>query len=100
MDICLADRGFNIQELLVPFQVKLIIPPFLKKKKQPDVDDAVKTKQVANSRIHVERVIGRIKEFQIERSRDALSEEVRCLGGASIWPILAGILQYKVTKVG
>ena len=65
MDICLADRGFNIQELLVPFQVKLIIPPFLKKKKQLDVDDAVKTKKVANSRIHVERVIGRIKEFQI-----------------------------------
>ena len=65
MDICLAERGFNIQELLVPFQVKLIIPPFLKKKKQLDVDDAVKTKKVANSRIHVERVIGRIKEFQI-----------------------------------
>ena len=39
-------------------------------------------------------------DFHGKGSRDALSEEVRCLGGASIWPILAGILQYKVTKVG
>ena len=65
LDVCLADRGFNIQELLAPYQVKLIIPPFLKKNQQFDTKDCIKTKQVANARIHVERVIGRLKEFQI-----------------------------------
>ena len=33
-DTVLADRGFNIQELLLPYQVNLVIPPFLKKKQE------------------------------------------------------------------
>ena len=63
----LADmyRGFNIQELLLPNQVKLVIPPFLKKKKQFTIEDDTRTKQVANARIHIERVIGRLKDCDI-----------------------------------
>ena len=69
-DTVLADRGFNIQELLLPNQVKLVIPPFLKKKKkkkkkQFTIEDDTRTKQVANARIHIERVIGRLKDFDI-----------------------------------
>ena len=63
-DTVLADRGFNIQELLLPFQVNLAIPPFLKKKTQLSLEDA-RTKHVANARIHIERVIGRVKDFDI-----------------------------------
>ena len=46
----------------------LVIPPFLKSKKQfSDADDR-RTKQVANAQIHIERVIGRIKDFDIMKS--------------------------------
>ncbi len=50
-DILLADRGFNIQELFLDKGVTLVIPPFLKSKKQfSDADDR-RTKQVANAQI-------------------------------------------------
>lgn len=64
-DVCMADRGFNIQDILAPHMVHLVIPPFLKKGKQLSVKDNIKTKTVANARIHIERVIGRLKEFRI-----------------------------------
>ena len=64
-DTVLADRGFNIQELLLPYQVNLAIPPFLKKKKQFSLEDDARTKQVANARIHIERVIGKVKDSDI-----------------------------------
>ena len=69
LDTVLADRGFNIQQLLLPYQVNLVIPPpFLKKKKQFSLEDDARTKQVANARIHIERVIGRLKDFDISRA--------------------------------
>ena len=67
-DTLLADRGFNIQELLLHKGVKLVIPPFLKAKKQFSTADDQRTKQVANARIHVERVIGRMKDFDIMKA--------------------------------
>ena len=61
----LADRGFNIQELLLPYDVKLEVPPFTENKQQFPVAKSCKTKAVANARIHIERSIGRVKEFKI-----------------------------------
>ena len=66
-DTLLADRGFNIQELLHK-GVKLVIPPFLKAKKQFSNADDQHTKQVANARIHVERVISHMKDFHIMKA--------------------------------
>ena len=71
-DTVLADRGFNIQELLLPRQVKLVIPPFLKKKTQFTIEDDTRTKQVANTRIHIERVIGRLKDYDILKCEQPL----------------------------
>lgn len=48
--------------------MKLTIPPFLKTKKQLSNADDQCTKQVANARIHVERVIGRMKDFDIMKA--------------------------------
>lgn len=65
-DILMADRGFNIQELLLHKEVKLIIPPFKRTTRSTNqftLSEGQSTKIVANSRIHVERVIGRLKEF-------------------------------------
>ena len=63
--VIMADRGFNIQEVLLPHDVRLVIPPFLKGSKQFSETDCANTKEVANSRIHIERAIGRMKEFHI-----------------------------------
>ncbi|XP_014664453.1 PREDICTED: uncharacterized protein LOC106806841 [Priapulus caudatus] len=67
-DICMADRGFNIQELFLHKQVRLVIPPFQRttnSTSQFTESEDINTKTVANARIHVERAIGRLKEFQI-----------------------------------
>ena len=58
-DELMADKGFQIQDLLAPLGVHLNIPPFLTSKAQMPVAD------VAHLWIHVERAIGRIKEYHI-----------------------------------
>ena len=75
-DTLLAERRFNIQELLLHKGVKLIIPPLLKRKKPFSNTDDQHTKQMANARIHAERVIGligRMKDF------DIMKAELKCL---------------------
>lgn len=64
-DEVMADKGFQIQDILAPFGVRLNIPPFLNSNYQMPADDVILTKKVAHLRIHVERAIGRIKEFHI-----------------------------------
>ena len=70
-----------IQELLLPYQVNLVIPSFLKKKKNnfhwkmtPS-----QNKLVANARIHIERVIGRLKDFDIFKKLSCLWTCSTCL---------------------
>ena len=72
-DVVMADRGFNIQDLLLAKETKLIIPPFTRKGKQFAKGKVVTTKSVANARIHIERTIRRIKEFRILRGEIPLS---------------------------
>ena len=63
--VVMADRGFNIQDILLKYNMKLAIPPFLKGQDQFTEEDNIITKCVANARIHVERVIGMLKVFKI-----------------------------------
>ena len=64
----LADRGFNIQQPLLHKGVKLVIIPFPKAKKTFSNGDNQHAKQVANARIQVERVISRMKDFDIMKA--------------------------------
>lgn len=64
-DSLMADKGFDIQELLDPLGVKLNIPPFLEKRDQMSADDVIRTQEIASERIHVERAINKIKNFHI-----------------------------------
>ena len=64
-DQVMADRGFPIQSDLVMRQASLIIPPPAQGTEQMTKENVLKTKSVANLRIHVERAIGRIKWFHI-----------------------------------
>ena len=58
----MADRGFTISESVVLKQARLVILAFTKGKYQLDPVDVEQTRGIANVRIHVERVIGLLRE--------------------------------------
>ncbi len=64
-DMVMADKGFNIGKLLEGKGVDLNLPPFLSSMKQFTPDEIEQTEQIASARIHVERAIGRVKEYSI-----------------------------------
>ena len=67
-DNVMADRGFEIRDLLLVRRATLNIPPFLGQNRSQfsskEVDD---TRHIAALRIHVERAIARLKCFRIIR---------------------------------
>ena len=61
----MADKGFNIADLLNARSVTLNIPPKLVDPSgQFSEVDRVKTRRIASVRIHVERAIGRVKTLK------------------------------------
>ena len=61
----MADRGFTVEEYLTRLGVKLIIPSFLKGRSQFNEQEIVKSQQIANERIHIERMIQQLKCYHI-----------------------------------
>ena len=61
-DIVLADRGFDIAESVGSMQAKLHIPAFTKGKTQLSALEVEETRKIANVRIHVEHVIGAVRQ--------------------------------------
>lgn len=64
-DQVMVDKGFNIGDLLVGRQSELVHPPFLQDKGKFSAKNCRKGSDIANTRIHVERAIARIKDFRI-----------------------------------
>lgn len=64
-DQLMADKGFNISDLLAYRQCSLSLPPFAKNGVQMSQQNVKKTSRVANARIYVENAIGRMKQFRI-----------------------------------
>lgn len=64
-DLILADRGFNIGDICNEIGCTAIIPPFLSGRQQFTRDEVDLTRSVASARVHVERIIGRIREFRL-----------------------------------
>ncbi|XP_072146248.1 uncharacterized protein [Dermacentor andersoni] len=60
-DVVLADRGFTIADSVGMHCAKLAMPAFTKGKEQLSPMDVEKTRKIANVRIHVERVIGLVR---------------------------------------
>jgi len=61
-DIVMADRGFNIAEVLSVMNTSLLIPSFTRGLKQLAPKDIEKSRKIANLRIHIERVIGVVRQ--------------------------------------
>ena len=69
-DDIMADRGFTITDLLLNKKATLNMPHFTRKctfgnKKKLNVKEIQQTRQIAKLRIHVERAIGRLKNFSM-----------------------------------
>ena len=61
-DLVLADRGFNIEEDLNFYGAKLAIPAYTRGKEQLSLEEVEQSKRLSRVRIHVERVIGQLKQ--------------------------------------
>jgi len=61
-DVVLADRGFEIQSSAGLMCAEVNIPAFTKGRKQLSAVDVEQTRKIANVRIHVERVIGNVRQ--------------------------------------
>lgn len=61
-DIVMADRGFDIAESLGTVGTELFIPAFTRGKLQLPPVEVENTRKLANVRIHVERVIGNLRQ--------------------------------------
>jgi len=72
-DSVMADKGFDIEDLLREKNVSLNLPPFLESRSLFSATEVQQTKMIAKVRIHVERAIRRIKEYHIFDSDVPLS---------------------------
>ncbi len=61
----MADRGFTIKDMLEELKIELNMPPFMEGRKQLPAEEVQDGRTIASLRIHVERAIGRIKNFNI-----------------------------------
>lgn len=72
-DSIMADKGFDIEEDLTKIGLQLNIPPFLKEKPQFNENEVIRTQTIAKHRIHVERAIGKVRNFLIFNTRIPIS---------------------------
>ena len=61
-DVILADRGFTCNEYARMAMAEVKVPPFTKGKKQLEKVDVDWSREISVVRIHVERVIGVLKQ--------------------------------------
>ena len=89
-DSVMADRGFEIQDLLAPRKVYLNIPPFMRSKDQLNPDEEDETREIASVRIHVERAIERVKNCNILKQILPNSEDI-----GKIWKVCCLLANFK-----
>ena len=61
-DEVLADRGFNVEDAFRFYCAKIATPPFTRGKKQLSKLEVDTARQLSRVRIHVERVIGLLRQ--------------------------------------
>ena len=96
-DLVLADRGFLISDEIAARSCFLSIPAFTRGQSQLTQQQVETSRSIARVRIHVERAIGRLKNFKILSTQMSLSMVPHC---NSVLTICAAIcnLQSKLVK--
>ena len=61
----MADRGFTVKDYTDPLHIKLVIPAFFKGRDHLSEEELILSQQIASERIHVERMIQRLKTYHI-----------------------------------
>ena len=64
-DVLLVDKGFTVQNLLLPKMATIQIPAFLGKRDGFTKEEVLMSKRIAKARIHVERYNERLKKFRL-----------------------------------
>ena len=64
-DAIMADKGFTIGDELKKLGLLLNIPPFAASGKQMPISDTLLTQKIAKHRVHIERVIAKVKTYKI-----------------------------------
>lgn len=64
-DSIMADKGFNVQDLMALHDVHVNIPTFLKKTNRFHPKALSRDRKIASKRVHIERHIGLAKTFKI-----------------------------------
>ena len=73
----LADRGFDVADSVAMLGATLDIPAFTRGCEQLPPSDVEATRKLANVRIHVERIIGAVRQrFQVLSATGALQKEL------------------------
>ncbi|XP_065672157.1 uncharacterized protein LOC124816018 isoform X2 [Hydra vulgaris] len=84
--------SFVSKDLFLSRQVKAVIPPFLRSKQQFTPSEVYHCKCIARARMHIERVIGRLKEFRLLKSTLSISPSNRWLNSPSHISSIRGTL--------
>ena len=64
-DAIVADRGFDIADLLCGTGIELNMPPFLNGRDHLDKTELIETRRIISLCIHIERAIKRVKNYRI-----------------------------------
>ena len=91
-DLVLADRGFTVHESVRFRQAKLNIPAFTKGKDQLDPADVEQTRKIATVRIHVERIIGLLRQKYTILQQTLPNDYLICRKGESV-PLIDRMIQ-------
>ena len=76
-DVVLADRGFDVADSVAYHGATLDIPAFTRGRDQLSAEDVESTRKLANVRIHVERIIGAVRQrYQILSATGVLPKEM------------------------
>jgi len=95
-DAVMADKDFNIQDYLALHETVLIAPPIMRKNNVSARASTV-TRRVATSRVHIERILKRLKSFTFLKGVIPLTCKPYISSAVTVYAVL-GNLQPSVIK--